>query len=477
MKNLLIQEGFEFEEVHGGSSYDLVISPQYLDGEGWTISYPNSDKSPATFEIGNEIYTMDIYDDISSEAIVKAGDTILVGASGENVFVNFPLFDIFADAYGFVFFNNNLDRLRKIFYKTIEFVAIKTGKELLTKWYFPNTSEAAMVVTHDIDASFNYRNLEKKNRVNAQVLARLPFKKYISYFMRKLPPNIRHLLFPSVLSFDEIYNYQSTIFLRTLYQKEETITKRGEYKVDSSIKNLGHEIGLHFGATLGKNFAGGYVDPKIYDDPTEPWIEGISKSKKELDKFVKSKGCRSHHGHIFIPDSLDVIEDNFLYDSSLYCELAVHRKRSFKDNKVYLDNYRSPNGIYFPFFPIHNKMYSFVEAPVTHLECFDENRLKMSLEEIRSVNGVACGLYHPNVDIRGLLNFLKVGRKNNFWMPTLGELAEWFMYRSKKDLKRCPVIRVGGKTTKRKKKKLISVGGYTLEDRRNESTFLKEEYS
>lgn len=460
LQNLLIQEGIIFEIINKNSYYDLIISSEYYESNDfWTISYPNSQQSLQNIEIDSETFTINLFEDVSTNSI-NSIDRLISGYSEKNIFINIPIFNIFARAFNFEHSSNNLDLLRHILYQLIDFAAKKQNKMLLTKWYYPKPVESAIMVSHDIDSFYPYKNIFNKNVKLAKTIASFPCKKMISNILFRLPTSFRYRFFPSILSFDELYDYKSTIFLRTEYQKEEKVTRRKEYKVDESVARLGHEIGLHFGSTIGKCLSG-YVNPRIYVDPTEPWIEGIIKSKQVLEKYTRIEGCRSHNTHIWIPDSFDIIENEFLYDSSLYCEIAIHRERIFEDNKKFYDKSKSPNGIYYPFYPIHKRLYNFIEIPVTHFECIDKEKIESSIKEIIHVNGIINGLYHPTVDVRGLLNFLDDGNKYNLWKTTLGCLADWFKFRTKTSLMECPLLRVGGKVTLNQKD-LIRCGEYIL---------------
>ncbi len=441
LKNLAIIEGLDFDERSrkAKSEPDLLIATKYIKTNSWLVC--------------------------QVQKIDKQKPPLIVDIDKKTIEINIPIFTLFKEAFSFKRTKLDLNRLRLLFYEAINTAAKLQGKTLETKWYYPNTCSAAAAITHDIDYKYAFDNLFSRKPRFAALINKTPCKLWLALTLRNLNLKKRLALAPSMLDFDDLYNFKSTCFIRAEHQKEEAITGRGIYDPSMCSQIRNHNFGLHFGAIQGK-FSGGNIDlHKFYSPVISPWTSGIKKDLNVLRKHTKITGTRSHGMRFWMPQTLNSLEKNVDYDSSLYAELTVHAEDNFNGKKIYTQMWKSPNGIAFPFYPIFNgKIYDFLEFPVTHYECQKKRFVKKGLDLAFDVHGVATSLYHPTTDPTGLINFLKLSNRPDVWKTTLEELAIWFKKRRELPLKDCLVIRVGGNI--KDKSSLIKVGRFFLRDNR-----------
>lgn len=474
LENLLVQEGIEFESVLEGVApkADLILSPVHVKTqeasltplEGPAVLRPLKWKELTLLAPYPESLPLEVDRVLLSD---EHGTPLLV-RQGKAYFFLPRFLEEVARAHALESMEYPVDGWRAFFYACLDAVARDLKLTLESKWYYPEPVEMAACISLDVDHAGHYENLLHAGMWKASLINALPFKGMLARAGRRVKGIAR--VFPSALDVAQANGFSCTVFFRSRDLEEEvTHTKRGAYTVKKEVLHGTHEAGLHFGSTLG-TYLQGYVEPFLHGEPSAPWVENIPPGKAELERVFDSiEGSRAHHNHLFVPESLDKIEESgFTYDSSLYPGVRVHHGKKWSEEKALHSKWHSPNGVYFPFHPLtEEKKYAFNEFPVSVFEEHHSVPIEHAFERARALNGVLVALYHPHLDVRGLCAFARCAKKCNAWKTTLNRVSAWVQERERMPLSRVPWTRIGGLVQGLEHEKFVRVGAHWLKENKH----------
>ncbi|MDD5418153.1 MAG: hypothetical protein PHW96_04715, partial [Candidatus Nanoarchaeia archaeon] len=205
LKQLAEIEGFEFDEVSKSKAenYDLIFSVAEPCGKMCVC-----------------------FSELKGKEIFRHKNNVVATSENNVVYFEVDILKDFDNAFNlrnlFRYDSVYLDYMRKYFVDAVDYLAKNNNAVILTKWYFPVAKKACAVITHDIDDLDAYKNLFSK--LSPEFINSLPFfmKRVLSSYMWRRYGKKRYAYFPLMLSFDRLYGFKPTIFLRSKsFQKEE----------------------------------------------------------------------------------------------------------------------------------------------------------------------------------------------------------------------------------------------------------------
>ena len=317
---------------------------------------------------------------------------------------------------------------------------IKLIKELLQiqEPFWKDGKEFAVALTHDVDRSFKW-----DFRTGFKNVIVSPTKKFAGLksgilmglgdlykiFSKKEDP---HLSFKNWSSLEDQYGFKSAFYFIPLTEKSNNaydrhyINHQKISKIIQEIYSKGWEVGVH----------GSYDS---YRNSVK-----LQNEKNKLEKILGDKviGLRQHYLRFESSATWKVqYQAGFLYDTTLGYNEAI--------------GFRA--GIAFPFYPYDFETQSripILELPLTIMDgvLFDEEQLDVNaaterctklIKTTKEYNGLVTLLWHPHYwsetehpDWRKTYeNILEYLSKENVWVTSPREIAEWWLNRCSSDEK------------------------------------------
>jgi hypothetical protein len=287
-----------------------------------------------------------------------------------------------------------------------------SGLPFIRKWYWPNFKKGCIMMTHDIDLLDNRPSFRKSKR--SIPLSMKAFIENLKYFINHLLLKPYGDFIGTLLNIEESYSIKSTYFVFFDYKD-----KKLSSEIINKIEKSGHEIGLH-----------GSLKALSSQDI-------IKYEKYNLQNRINQNisGFRQHNlDRIFsLPDSLDVIDPNFLYDISI----------------VKGDNFGYMTGICHPYHPINslNEKLNILEIPSPFMDWtvlqrkYNKDKFITLINKIKSIvdlyNGCIVFSIHNTYINKYLypevydtfLYILNTFSNDEYWITTGYECLKWWKKR------------------------------------------------
>jgi len=350
------------------------------------------------------------------------------------------------------------DAVRVMLQYLLELAAATLNKSLVRLWYYPSfRTTNAISFSVDVDHMLAWRivaGLDRHARAKAMLSAALPYPVqkvlaiaashrffgrglYSPRYMSRSGALIGRLLkalrvaapFDMYLaSLNRVHarGIPITAFCRPAdFQREETL-ERYRFRTSYQPSDLRHiEVGLHFGATIGRTHQGEEIE-NPYD--IDVFREGIP---RQVESFARGTGkaafgARMHHVFGFNQQMFAFLDQaaSVVYDSSVFGSVEGTETRA------------CPAGVSLPYFPVLLSdgnttgmlvKSRFVEVPVAVYESAE-----MPVAIARRFSSSVVVSEHPDKIRSPIVEaFLRLERelKPGLWRASLRELADWWRAR------------------------------------------------